>query len=170
MENNKELQDELVNGLNPVYDSLVSVIEKFSDDQINTVPFEGSWTPGQVADHIIKATGGIPDKTTAPVERPFNEKVAPLEAAFLNFDQKMKSPDFVLPGNGPFVKSELVQQLQTLKAKHAYKILNKDLKALCLDIELPYIGTMTRFEWFKFLIVHSKRHLYQLNNIHKVMQ
>jgi len=165
MENNRELQEELISGINSVYDSFISVLGQFSDDEINIVPFEGSWTPGQVTTHIINATGGIPDKNTSSAIRSYDEKVKPIESIFMNFDKKLKSPDFVLPGDGPFVKSELIHQLQTLKARHIEKILNTDPTALCLDFEFPFIGTMTRYEWFKFIIAHSKRHLFQLNNI-----
>ena len=165
MENNKKLQVELISGINSAYDSLISVLERFSDTEINIIPFEGSWTPGQVATHIINSTGGIPDKNTSQAGRPYDGKVELMESVFMDFDKKLKSPDFVLPGDGPFVKSELIHQLQTLKAKHAHKILNIDPTALCLDFELPSIGKMTRYEWFKFIIIHSKRHLFQLNNI-----
>ena len=54
MENNKQTQDELVNALTKVYHDFIGTLEKFNNDQINEIPFEGSWTPGQVADHIVR--------------------------------------------------------------------------------------------------------------------
>ena len=169
MENIKQLQDELINALTKVYHDFMATLEKFDEEQINEIPFEGSWTPGQVADHIIKATGGIPDRDTISAERPFNEKVGKMESVFLDFETKFKSPEFVIPGNGPFKKTELTRMFRTLLEKHKHKINNTDLKALCRGFELPTIGQMTRYEWFRFIIAHTTRHLYQLENIYNVM-
>jgi len=88
MENNKELKDELISCINSVYDSLINVLEQFSDTEINIIPFEGSWTPGQVATHIINSTGGIPDKNTSPAGRLYDGKVELMESVFMDFDKK----------------------------------------------------------------------------------
>jgi hypothetical protein len=53
--------------------------------------------------------------------------------------------------------------------KHKEKINHTDLTALCMGFELPKIGTMTRYEWFRFLAAHTTRHLYQLKNIYSAM-
>jgi hypothetical protein len=169
MENNKNLQEELSIALTNVYHNYISTLEKFGDQQINEVPFEGSWTPGKVTDHIIKATSGIPDKHTEPAARPYDEKVPLMESVFLDLTSKFKSPAFVVPGDGPFNKTELIEKLRSLLHKHLQKIANMDVTALCLGFELPTIGTMTRYEWFRFIVAHIKRHHFQLNNILDVM-
>ena len=40
-------------------DEFIATLSRFSNEQLNTVPFAGSWTAGQVADHIRKATDGV---------------------------------------------------------------------------------------------------------------
>ena|SRR5688572_364886 len=160
-----EIKHELVDGLNAMYQEFTGTLEQFSDKQINQVPFEGSWTPGQVADHIIKATGGIPDQHTDVPNRVYNEKTGAIDSMFLDFTTKFKSPPFVVPGNGPFVKAELTGTLKGLAEKHKQKINETDLTMLCLKFELPLIGTMTRYEWYRFMLAHGKRHLFQLKNI-----
>jgi len=165
MENNKHLQEELDASLKGVYHDFISTLEKFTDEQINEVPFEGSWTPGQVAEHVIKATSGIPDKYTESPNRPYVEKVGKMEAVFLDFEAKFKSPDFVVPGNGPFNKEMLIKSLRSNLERHLQKTAETDLTALCLKFELPTIGTMTRYEWLRFIVAHTKRHLFQLENI-----
>jgi hypothetical protein len=165
MENNKQLQQELNTSLTNVYHEYISTLGKFTDAQINEIPFEGSWTPGQVTDHIIKATGGIPDKHTAPAKRPYDEKVGKMESVFLDFETKFKSPEFVVPGSGPFHKQVLIETLRSTLQRHVAKIDGTDLTELCLKFELPSIGTMTRYEWFRFIIAHMIRHHGQLKNI-----
>ena len=39
---------------------LLAVLDGFKPERLNKVPFEGSWTPGQVAEHITKAQAGTP--------------------------------------------------------------------------------------------------------------
>jgi hypothetical protein len=165
MENNKQLQEELTYALTDIYRKFISTLQKFDDKQINEIPFEGSWTPGRVADHIIKATGGIPDRDTTPADRPYNEKVAQMESVFLDFEAKYTSPSFVVPGSGPFEKKLLIASLHSLLERHLQKVNDTDLTALCLKFELPGVGTMTRYEWFRFIVAHMKRHQFQLENI-----
>lgn len=162
----ENIKTNLVEYIVKVGDEFIATVDKFSDEQINEVPFPGSWTPGQVADHIIRATGDIPDRYTEASNRPYDEKVKDIEAMFLNFETKFKSPDFVTPSNGPFKKEEIVKSLKALLEKHKTKIPGVDISALCLKFELPVIGTMTRYEWYSFIATHTKRHLFQLNNIY----
>ena len=165
MKNNTDLQEELSSSLTKIYSEYINTLKKFSDEQVNAVPFEGSWTPGQVTDHIIKATSGIPDKYTEPVTRPYDEKVSLIESVFLDFEAKFKSPAFVVPGNGPFDKKTLIQTLHSTLENHLKKVTESDLTELCLKFELPTIGTMTRYEWLRFIIAHMTRHHRQLKNI-----
>src|SRR3954465_2712501 len=82
------------------FSDLYRSIDLFKEEQIDVVPFEGSWTPGQVMEHILKAVAGIPQlcrANTQPAQRPENEKTAGLKNLFLDFNMKMKSPDFIVP-------------------------------------------------------------------------
>src|SRR5688572_7956116 len=165
MKNTETIQDELVKSITEVYNEFINYLELFTEEQINELPFPDSWTAGQVTEHIIKATGGIPDKYTGPPDRAFDKKVNEMESVFLDFNAKFKSPDFIVPGNGPFNKSALIKTLNDIRAKHIHNIKEADLTAVCLNFELPTIGTMTRYEWYRFIIAHMKRHLFQLKNI-----
>jgi hypothetical protein len=161
----KSIKEPLTRLLTETYNDFIFALKQFTDEQINEIPFEGSWTPGQVADHIIKATRGIPDQYTVSVDRLWDEKIDELEKVFLDFKAKYKSPDFVIPREGPFEKSKLIHTLEGIMQTHKNNILEKDLSSLCLNFELPGIGTMTRYEWYRFIVMHTKRHLFQLNNI-----
>src|SRR5688500_18384836 len=99
----QELRHETTAIIAAAFDGFITAFDRFTAEQINVVPFEGSWTPAQVAEHIIKATSGLPDNKTAPADRSADAKVAEIESVFLNFDIKMKSPEFVLPGNKEFI-------------------------------------------------------------------
>lgn len=164
-----EMNDQLTHDLLQVYDEYILIFQNFTDVQINQIPFEGSWTPGQVADHIIKSTKRIPDRDTAPPERAFDAKVASIESVFLDFENKRKAPEYVEPGGGPFERSVILSQFDELKVRHKAALADVDLTQLCLNFELPVVGTMTRYEWYRFFVIHGQRHLYQLRNIIKVI-
>lgn len=166
MENARQLQQELA----AIYDEYIGLMNEFGDENINTVPFKDSWTAGQVATHIIRATSGVPDKNTAPAQRPPDEKVKEIEDAFLDFSIKMKSPDFILPGDGPFDRVALLQKFNKVKERHNKDILEKDLTEICVGFDLPGTGSLTRYEWYRFFVAHGKRHLHQLKNILKVIK
>ncbi len=39
--------------------NLIQIFEPLEEEQINKIPFEGSWTAAQVAEHIIKSNSSI---------------------------------------------------------------------------------------------------------------
>jgi hypothetical protein len=146
-------------------DDFVMTLSKFDNEHLNTVPFTGSWTAGQVADHIRKATDGLPDQKTKSADRDPELYVETLQSLFLDFTAKYESPEFILPDNGPFEKGSLIKQLERVRDTNAAIAREKDLALLCLDFEMPGLGALTRYEWLKFIVAHTQRHAYQLKNI-----
>src|SRR4051794_11876395 len=95
---------------------LLKALDLFDQQNINTIPFEGSWTGGQVAEHVLKSLSGALQNVSGPVkstERDPAEYVKPLGDAFLNIDIKMKSPDFIIPSDEPKDKASLMAALET---------------------------------------------------------
>jgi len=145
----------------------ISTLSKFSNEQLNKVPFAGSWTAGQVADHLRKATDGLPDAHTKAPERDPALYVETLQSLFLDFSVKYESPGFLVPDNGPFDIASQLKQFEQVKTGNAAIASEKDLGVLCLDFEMPGLGHLTRYEWLKFIVAHTQRHAYQLKNIAK---
>lgn len=143
----------------------MATLLKFSNEQLNMVPFAGSWTAGQVADHIRKATDGLPDMNTRLADRDPELYVETLRSLFLDFTAKYESPDFILPDAGPFQRDALLSELARVKNANAEIALTRDLTHLCLDFEMPGLGYLTRYEWLNFMAAHIQRHAYQLKNI-----
>ena len=146
-------------------DNFLLTLSKFDNEHLNAFPFPGSWTAGQVADHIRKATDGLPDQHTKAPDRDPELYVETLQSLFLDFNAKYESPEFIIPDNGPFEKDRLIKQLEGIRNKNSAIAREKDLALLCLDFEMPGLGALTRYEWLKFIVVHTQRHAYQLRNI-----
>ncbi|MGK2863910.1 MAG: DinB family protein, partial [Chitinophagaceae bacterium] len=88
---------ELLNKIEETSQLLIQSISAFTDDQFNKIPFEGSWTPAQVTDHITKSLSGVAEllyANTKPTKRQAEEKSEAIKTMFLDFGSKMKSPEF----------------------------------------------------------------------------
>jgi hypothetical protein len=162
------MNNNLAHEIMEVKEELLQVLNSFDNGNINTVPFEESWTGGQVAEHVLKSASGVLEalnSTVKPTERNPEENVKQLGDIFLNFDIKMKSPDFILPSNDPKNKNSLVQSLGDTLDGIKKVAETKDLTATCTTFAMPVLGELTRIEFIKFTIFHTKRHTHQLKNI-----
>ncbi|MDB5211752.1 MAG: DinB family protein [Sediminibacterium sp.] len=147
---------------------LLDMISKFTQEEFNRVPFEGSWAPGQVADHIAKAEAGIPAVwrgRTHPTERAVDANLPFLEKIFLDFSTKLKSPDFILPSNEALDKQTLYNSIKNTRASIEELAATIDLSLTYTDFLFPTIGELTGIEGAVFIISHSKRHIHQLQKM-----
>lgn len=145
------------------------VISLFTPEQLNTIPSEGSWTAGQVLEHILKSEAGIPDVltgNTATADRPIDAKTDDLSAVFLDFTARYQSPAEIVPDNLPKNSTEQLNALSKNRMLMRDILLTKNIGDICEDFSFPFIGTLTRFEWVWFMICHSRRHLRQARNIY----
>jgi hypothetical protein len=151
---------------------LLQTIAAFTNEQFNVVPYKGSWTAGQVAEHLLKAESGIPvvlKGNSKSTERPADEKMETIRSIFLDFDTKMESPDFILPSEEPKEKEIFLDGFQ--KNRIAVKELAGciDLSRSFTDFPFPGIDVLTGMEWLFFMTCHSKRHTRQLKNIYTIV-
>lgn len=156
----------LLEGYNEATKDLLETVTVFREDQFNIVPFAGSWTAAQVTEHLLIAATGIPDILKGPteiVQRAPDEKVEAIGSVFLDFTAKFKSPDFVLPSDGPQDREQLYRTYRRLKEEIAEIA---DLTALCTSESFPQLGEFTGWEWLWFDYCHTKRHTLQLKKIH----
>lgn len=155
---------ELENSLN----EFQQLISSFDEKQINERPFEGSWTPGQVAQHIVMANSGFGEVLNGPVaatERAPDEQVEKIKNDFLDFSLKMEAPDFIIPYDKEYSKDSLLNALESMKANVSKAVSDLDLTQTCLAFELPVYGRLTRLEAIYFVIYHTQRHAHQLKKI-----
>jgi hypothetical protein len=147
---------------------LLATIASFKEDDINTIPFEGSWTAGQVGEHIYKSMSGVSHSLQGAVkktDRDPGEKIKAIGDIFLNFDLKMKSPDFIQPSELPHDKTLLLRCLTLITSEVSEQITSQDLSVICLQPILPGFGDLTRLELNYFIVFHTQRHIHQLKKI-----
>jgi len=160
---------ELRHALANAFDNFINTLKEFEEVAVNQIPFAGSWTPAQVAVHILIATDGLPDSHTSPAHRDYDANLPKIKPWWEDLSQKFKSPEPLKPDEQPRSKEILLSELSRVKGKGIAIIDKDDLASVCLDFELPNIGYLTRYEWLWFNEMHLKRHKFQLENMLKVV-
>lgn len=161
---NKELQNET----REIFNGMYKVLSKYKDNQLDIIPFESSWTPGQVCEHIIKANAGIPklcQGRTETAETDRVERISDLKAIFENYAFKMDSPKSIIPFSTENNLNDIISTLKNIESDFLAVIETLNLELICMDFAFPTFGYLTRAEWIKFGLIHTKRHSHQLENI-----
>ncbi len=173
MEQTRLNTKELLKQFDETESELLRVVSAFSEEQLNTVPFEGSWTAAQVAEHLLKSKSGIPQLfsgATKSTEREPDEKVEIIKSIFLDFNTKFKSPEFIIPSDPPHEKQVLLNALMNTRAAISKVAGTLDLSETCTSFPFPQLGELTRWEWMQFAICHTQRHTRQLKNIFQIVE
>lgn len=167
------MKQDAINQYKTATDNFLTMLGNFNTQQFNAIPFEDSWTPAQVADHMLKSQVGLPDVfkgTTEPANRKPDEAFGMIEGVFLDFNTKLKSPDFILPTTAPQDLADLTNRYQTTSRQVQETYARQEPTEICLDFSIPGSGPFTRMEWLHFVTCHTIRHTRQLENIHQQLK
>lgn len=162
------MHKETLDEINETLAEFKNLTSTFTEEQLNKVPFEGSWTAGQVSQHMVMANSGFAQMLNGPTrgtDRNPDEMVEKIKSDFLNFDIKMQSPDFVRPELISYKKRDLLVSLEGVRAEIGATVSKLDLTKTCTSFELPIYGFLTRLEAVYFVIYHTRRHIHQMKNI-----
>ena len=142
---------------------MLDLMLPLDNDEVNAVPYKDSWTAAMLFRHVSKslnAMSGAMRMDSKPAGRDPGEKIPELKKAFLDFSVKMKSPDFIVPENGPYEKQSISEEL-----KNSFR----QLKESAADARLPDLveglpmGPITKLKYL-FCHDHSAAHLHQMKN------
>lgn len=153
-------------------DELTELLSSANEKQLNGIPFEGSWTAAQVAEHLLKSYGIVEILKTpqSKTSRAPGEKVEQLKNFFLNFNLKAKSAAAILPSKDLIEKENLLSSLKTRITEIKEVIQTKDLSETCETVALPVFGALTKLEWLYLILYHTQRHIHQLKNIFQTLK
>ena len=156
---------ELLTAVDEAISQMVALMSPLDENQVNAIPYEDSWTAGQLFSHVTKSINGMAGamlKDSEPAERDPGEKITGLKSAFLDFSTKMKSPDFIIPDEGPFQKQASIAALTASFGKLKENTSKANLNDLLTGLPM---GEVTKLELLHFLLYHTQRHLHQMNKI-----
>lgn len=145
--------------------AFIAKVAALSQSEINTIPFAGSWTAGQVIEHLCKSDEHMIKVLNGPVQptsRTPDAGVPKLQAIFLDFSTKLPSPEFIIPSDQTFDKESIINTFKAGREQIGKAIQTLDLTATC---HMPIFGEPTRLEIIAFVIFHTQRHTNQVKNI-----
>ena len=166
-------KEEISAAINTTVNDLLQLLTFFNEEQINAIPFKGSWTAGQLAKHVLMSNLGFIEIMNGPfkeTERQPDEMVQKIKTDFLDFSTKGQSADNLKPPLIDYNKNELLISLETLREKINQVIETSDITKTCTAFELPIYGFLTRWEALHFMLYHTQRHIHQLKNIFKKVE
>ncbi|QPH39531.1 DinB family protein [Pedobacter endophyticus] len=149
--------------------ALENLLTKVDPTDINKIPFEGSWTAGELVQHLILSNGGfveVVNGSATETSRPADMKISEIRDIFLNFGVKFDSPEFICPEKKDYDKLLQLNELRRIRAELGKAIQTLDLTKTCNSFELPGMGYLTRMEAMYFVLYHTQRHTRQLENIY----
>jgi len=161
-------EQDTVNKFNQASKDFVDKLTQFRPEDFNRVPYQDSWTPAQVAEHVFKSVNGAARGlmgSVAETDRDPGQLIPHFEQVFLDFETKLKSPDFILPTDDLIDKQQMVGDLDSVFSDVKNAALSADLSKTCMDFKFPGSGHVTGLELVHFLYVHTKRHAHQLDKI-----
>ncbi len=162
------MKNELINQLETALNKTTEMLAGFSQKDINISPAENSWSAAQVGRHLYKSTKGMDELLQAPskpADRKPDEKAEELKQLFLNFDIKMKAPDFIEPENKEYNKEELLLSLKETNKKMLDAFQHNNLEEIAPLQEGHPLQGSTKLEILHFVTYHTMRHNHQLEKI-----
>ncbi len=156
----------ILNELTQTKADLIEALSAIDREKFNTAPFEGSWTVGQITEHLLKGNNvELLYADTEPTTRMPDEKVNAIADVFLNFKLKLTPPESILPSDTHQDKQLMIGRLINVFDQLIDACKKLDLSAICLGWVIPAFGPLTRLEFLWLYNVHTRRHIRQIKNI-----
>ncbi|KAF2340194.1 DinB family protein [Flavobacterium tistrianum] len=164
------MKSAIQNTILETYSKLGDLLSSFSKEEINIVPFEGSWTAGQTVQHIILACSDLTmlfaGKTEKTTRKP-DQNIKGLDSIFLDFTTKYQSPENIKPPAIEYEKGTLLASVKKIQNDLFEAAETYDLTLTCMDAKVPGFENFTIYEWLHFALVHTQRHTQQLKSIYE---
>jgi hypothetical protein len=159
-----------------VLDTYRSRLDIIADDQFNVTPPDGGWSYAQVYSHILQSNIGSSiaiEKCTLNSCGPTSKGLSLLGLLVLSFGRlppvKVKVPP-VIAAKIP-VKNMSKEETRNMLIKCRKKI--DEVVPLIRDssphrrVKHQRLGMLNAEQWLKFILIHSKHHLKQLDRVEK---
>jgi phage-related protein len=144
---------------------ITDLMSAVDDDKVNTIPYEGSWTPPKLLRHVTKSINAMTkaiQMDAQPAERDPGERIEQLKTVFLDFSKKLEQPEFLVPEERMYEKTASIEELHTSFSRFKESAEKANVNDL---IEGLPLGPITKLEIIHFVLYHTQRHLHQMKKI-----
>jgi hypothetical protein len=158
-------KNEILAAIDEALSRMQELMSELDNSRVNRVPYKDSWTAGMLFRHVSKSIHAMSEamcRNGKPAERDPGEKILKLREAFLDLSGKMKSPDFIVPEDGPYEKQASIEASKNSFVQFRESSVNADLSVLVTGLPL---GDITKLEILHFVLYHTLRHTQQMKHI-----
>ena len=156
--------------------SLLAVIEKLTEEELNRAPQADVWSISQIVQHVAMVEAGVVPVIRLGVaqEATFEGVDGTLESKYEDRSHKFNAPEGYLPLSDFMTKHQLIAQLQH-SHDHLAKALNKVEDVDLLEkssppVPHPVFGYMSTKQWIVLARRHEERHMQQMEEVLKQLQ
>lgn len=147
----------------------VEALQKVQENSFADKPNEKTWSVAEVAEHVnIVEALSIPlmlGEVQITEGRAIDAKIELIKSGFLDFERKYSAWGPIIPRGEITNKKQLIEQFEAIRQKMNDIIEKEDLSLTVSGFAHPLFGTMTRLEWVYFNMIHSERHIQQVERL-----
>jgi hypothetical protein len=157
--------NQILSKTNDAISEIAELMSAVEERNVNTVPYEGSWTSPQLLRHLTRSMIGMNRAMQAsgkPADRDPGERIEQLRGIFLDFSKTFNRPDFTAPEVRDYQKEQAVEEFKRAFDKLSESARHANLNEL---VDLPPLGPITKLEILHFVLYHTQRHLHQMRKI-----
>jgi len=156
-----------------VRERLKNTVSNLNDEQLNSLPADGTWTIANIVEHISLVDGGIIRLSTKLLTEAQgaggkSDGSAKISEAFLEQASKplkLQAPERVRPTGTPTVTESFAIIDENRKKLEDLRPLFESVECSDFKFPHPYFGDLTAHEWLALLGGHEARHTRQIEGI-----
>ncbi|MBS1597362.1 MAG: DinB family protein [Bacteroidetes bacterium] len=144
---------------------LLKFFSSFDSEDFNKQTTDGSWTPGEIAEHLLRldiAINRILQGPSRSANRAADEKSANIKYVFLDLEKKLQAPREIFPSDTIKDPFSIIGKIRSERHKMIEMVQTKDLSEICTSFSHHAFGELTRLEWVYLSIYHAERHMLHL--------
>jgi len=157
--------------LHKIREAILNSVQNLTDDQLNKVIAEGSWSIAQVLNHLYIMEDNVVHQIQRALKREAFEEAKPFPLnAIADRTKKISAPDFLMPSDNFQTSEELKVKLATSRAALEKLVQETDEEELNRKtLAHRRFGVLTLSQWIALVGYHEKRHLGQIEEIKETL-
>lgn len=147
---------------------ITDLVGTLSEDKTHTSPAEGKWSIIQICDHLMSVDYGVYSLLSSDGKTPEKDRsslIPKLETRAVDRTTKATAPPHLVPKGKTDTIEKFVTKYPSLREKMINAIEGKDLHLVCDVFPHFVFGYMTFEEWLRFVVLHTKRHMLQIEEV-----
>ncbi len=161
---------ESIDDITLAHSAVIDKVRPLSHEEVTARPDASAWTVLECLEHIfvtnLEVYRFVSSDQSGKPESDVDQLIPRdrMRMALHNRDQKYKAPEQIRPTGRFKTLQEAVDQLQRVSTRFR-EFLSKNPTLGLATWDHPFLGTMTKKDWLHFVVDHTERHTFQVDEI-----